>query len=129
FVGGVDVAQSMEEANAETLIIAQIESAPGVEQVEEIAAVAGIDVLWIGHLDLTVSLGIPGRYRHPDFTGAVARVLAAAQAAGKAAAVKVGTVDEGRQRLGEGFRCICYGDDVRLVRESLRVAVDALRSV
>lgn len=127
FAGGADVAAGMQSANAETLLIAQIESAAGVERVEQIAAVPGVDVLWIGHLDLTVSLGIPGRYDHPDFTAAVARVLAAAHAAGKAAAVKVGSVDEGRRRMADGFRCICYGDDVRLLRDGLGSAVAALR--
>lgn len=126
FVAGGDVTAAMAQANAETLLVAQIESGAGVEHVEQIAAVPGIDVLWIGHLDLSVSLGIPGRYDHPDFAAAVARVLAAARAAGKAAAVKVGTVEEARQRRREGFSCICYADDVRLVRDGLRAAVEAL---
>lgn len=122
-----DLPGALQSANEETLLIAQIESGPGVEHVEEIAAVDGIDVLWLGHLDLTVSLGIPGDYAHPRFTEAVQRIAAAAAAHGKAAASKVGTLEEGRHRLEQGFRCLSYGDDVRLVREGLRAGVTALR--
>jgi 2-keto-3-deoxy-L-rhamnonate aldolase RhmA len=128
YAGGEDIPSALRSANEETLLIAQIESGAGVERVEEIAAVDGIDVLWLGHLDLTVSLGVPGQFDHPDFTGAVERILAAARASGKAAAAKVGSVTEARQRLEQGFRCISYGDDVRLFREGLRAGVDAVRT-
>ena len=50
------------EANREIVLIAQIETVAGVEHVEEIAAVDGIDMLWIGHFDLTTSLGMPGQF-------------------------------------------------------------------
>jgi 2-keto-3-deoxy-L-rhamnonate aldolase RhmA len=61
----------------ETIVLVQIETAAGVEAVEEIAAVDGIDLLWIGHFDLTTSLGIPGEFTSPVFEAAVERVLAA----------------------------------------------------
>src|SRR4051812_18245891 len=54
-----DVAAKMASANAEGFLIAQIETAKGVENAAAIAAVDGIDCLWIGHFDLTQSLGIP----------------------------------------------------------------------
>lgn len=127
YVPEQDIPAALRSANEETLLIAQIESGPGVEQVEAIAAVDGIDVLWLGHLDLTVSRGIPGEYDNPLFVESVQRIVAAAEAAGKAAATKVGSVDEARRRVDEGFRCIGFGDDVRLFREGLRAGVDAVR--
>ena len=60
YVGG-DLAEKVRVANRELLLIAQVETAAGVENAEEIGAVDGIDVLWIGHYDLTASLGIPGQ--------------------------------------------------------------------
>ena len=60
---GEDVASAMRQANAETLLIAQIETAQGVECGREIAAVEGIDVLWMGQMDLSTSLGVAGQYR------------------------------------------------------------------
>ena len=59
----------MRTANAEGLLIAQIETVAGLEHVERIAAVDGIDVLWIGHFDLTNSLGIPAEFDTPDVPG------------------------------------------------------------
>lgn len=123
-----DIRETLRSANEETMVLAQIESAAGVEHVEEIAAVDGIDVLWLGHLDLTVSMGIPGEYDHPSFTEAVERIISAAKANGKAAATKVGTVEQGRRSLDQGFRCIAFGDDVRLFRDGLRAGVEGLRA-
>lgn len=127
YIGGEDITTALRSANEETLLIAQIESGAGVQSVEDIAAVDGIDVLWLGHLDLTVSLGVPGQFDSPMFTGAVERILAAARANGKTAAAKVGSVAEARARLAQGFRCISYGDDVRLFREGLRAGVESVR--
>jgi 2-keto-3-deoxy-L-rhamnonate aldolase RhmA len=67
------------------MIIAQIETARGLENVEAIAAVDGIDALWIGQFDLTTSLGIPGQFDHPDFHRGTDRVVEACRRQGKAA--------------------------------------------
>src|SRR5262249_35894204 len=75
-----DVATTMVAANRDNLIITQIETAQGVEHVDEIAAVPGIDVLWIGHFDLSLSLGVPGQFDHPRFVEAIDTVVAAASA-------------------------------------------------
>ena len=50
-----------------TLVIAQIETDEGLRNVEAIAAVPGIDALWIGQFDLTNFMGIPGQFQHPRF--------------------------------------------------------------
>ena len=57
----------MRRANEEVMLIAQIENADGVEHADRIAAVDGIDALWIGQFDLSTSLGIPGRFDHRFF--------------------------------------------------------------
>ncbi|MGE3821196.1 MAG: HpcH/HpaI aldolase/citrate lyase family protein, partial [Isosphaeraceae bacterium] len=62
-----DVVEKIETANKDTLLIAQIETADGVREAQAIAAVDGIDVLWIGHFDLSISLGIPCQFEHPRF--------------------------------------------------------------
>src|SRR5207247_9842695 len=95
YAGG-DVAAKMASANAEGMLIAQIETAKGVENADAIAAVEGIDCLWIGHFDLTQSLGIPAQFDHPRFHEAVDAVAAAANAHGKTAGILPGSVDVGR---------------------------------
>ena len=68
---------TLAKANREVVLMPQIETVAGVEHVEEIAAVDGVDVLWIGHYDLTTSLGTPGAFWNEAHTAAVERVFAA----------------------------------------------------
>lgn len=64
YLGG-DVGEKVRQANERTMVIAQIETERGLERVEEIAAVEGVDVLWVGQFDLSNFLGIPGRFDDP----------------------------------------------------------------
>jgi 2-dehydro-3-deoxyglucarate aldolase/4-hydroxy-2-oxoheptanedioate aldolase len=127
YTGG-DVAEKIRSANAEGLLIAQIETADGVEQVEQIAAVEGIDVLWIGHFDLTNSLGIPAQFDHPRYQTAVARVLAACERHGKAAGFMVASVDEAADKLKRGFRCIAYWGDIWIYQQALTQSITRIRA-
>ena len=75
----------MRRANEEIMLIAQIENTDGVEHASRIAAVDGIDALWIGQYDLSTSLGIPGRFDHRFFQEATQKVVEACRKHGKAA--------------------------------------------
>ena len=59
------VMDKLAAANRKTSLVALIETAEGVENADAIAAIDGVDCLWIGHFDLTCSLGIPGQFDHP----------------------------------------------------------------
>lgn len=120
-------AEKMVRANEEGLIIAQIETAAGIENVERIAAVEGIDVLWIGHNDLTNSMGIPGQFDHPDYHAAVKRVLAACRANGKAAGMMPTTPELARDLLAQGFRILAYSGDIWIYQQALREGLAAIR--
>jgi 2-dehydro-3-deoxyglucarate aldolase/4-hydroxy-2-oxoheptanedioate aldolase len=123
-----DIIQKMRSADEEILLIAQIETAQGVENVEEIAALDGIDVLWIGHFDLTNSLGIPGQFTHPDYRRSVDRVLAACRRHGKAPGFMVASAEQGKEALAQGFRCLSYWADLLLYRQALGDGIRALRA-
>ncbi|HMN30119.1 MAG TPA: aldolase/citrate lyase family protein, partial [Caldilineaceae bacterium] len=71
----VNAAEQMAYANRNTTIICQIESVEGLENIEAIATTPGVDVLWVGHFDLTNSQGIPGQFHHPQFLDAVKLVI------------------------------------------------------
>jgi len=126
YAGG-DIVAKMRAANDEVLLIAQIETVAGVENVDAIAAVEGIDVLWIGHFDLTNDMGIPGQFTHPDYLAAVDRVLAACRAHGKAAGILTDAVAPGRALLEQGFRILAYGGDLWLYQQALREGIAGLR--
>ena len=123
------VAATMEAANRENLIIAQIETAQGLEHVTEIAAVPGIDVLWIGHFDLSLSLGIPGQFDHPRFVEAVDAVVAAATAYKRPLGVLVSDPEAGRFWIERGFRVICYSGDIWLLQRALTEGVAWVRAL
>jgi 2-dehydro-3-deoxyglucarate aldolase/4-hydroxy-2-oxoheptanedioate aldolase len=128
YTGG-DILEKMRTANAEVLLIAQIETARGLEHAEEIAAVEGIDVLWIGHFDLTNFLGIPGQFSHPKFNEAIDRVSAACRKHEKAGGFMVTSPDEARLRLEQGFRCLAYGGDLWMYQQTLSSGLQAVQKI
>lgn len=125
YTGG-DIVKKIATANEETQLIAQIETAAGVENVDAIAAVDGIDVLWIGHTDLSNSLGIPGQLDHSRFRDAVDTVLAACKRHGKTPGFLATSIDDGRKLLDQGFRMLAYGGDLWLYQNAVREGVDTL---
>ena len=122
-----DVLQKIVQANEQTLIIAQIESVSGVENVEAIVGVEGVDVGWIGHFDLTQSMGIPGQFEHPDYLAAVEKVVAACQRQGKAGGFMGATPDAVIELVRKGFRCIAYGSDIGIYRAALTEGLQEIR--
>jgi 2-keto-3-deoxy-L-rhamnonate aldolase RhmA len=126
YTGG-DIIAKMASANEEIFLIAQIETAQGIENVDAIAAVEGIDCLWIGHFDLTNFLGIPGQFTHPTYLDAVQRVLDACARHGKAPGIMCGDVATGQGQLAQGFRALAYSGDLWIYQNALRDGIAALR--
>lgn len=119
---------TMAKANDETLLLAQIETAAGLDVVDEIAAVEGLDVLWIGQFDLTTSLGIPGDFSSPLYVDAVGRIVEAARAHGKHVGMVCATVEECRAMLGKGLSMLGFSFDTWLFEAALRNGLAALRA-
>jgi 2-keto-3-deoxy-L-rhamnonate aldolase RhmA len=126
--GGGDVVQKLREANERTLVIALIETAPGIANAEAIMAVEGLDIGWLGHFDLTNSMGIPGQFDHPDFLAAVDRLVAACRVHGKPAGILAGSVEIAEAWRARGFRIFAYGTDISLLQQSLRDGLARLRA-
>jgi 2-dehydro-3-deoxyglucarate aldolase/4-hydroxy-2-oxoheptanedioate aldolase len=127
YAGG-PVVEKMGMIHARTLVIAMIETAKGLENVEAIAAVPGVDVLWLGHFDLTNFLGIPGEFSHPRYRDAVGRIVRAAEKNQKAAGYMAADEALGREYLGHGFRMIATGTDQGLLQEAIGRNLEAWRS-
>ncbi|HEY7943053.1 MAG TPA: aldolase/citrate lyase family protein [Casimicrobiaceae bacterium] len=124
---GGDVALKMAALHQRTMMIAQIETDQGLDNVEAIAAVPGVDALWIGQFDLTNFLGIPAQFNHPQYLAGVDRVLAACAAHGKAAAMLATDDAWARDYVAKGFRLMAYGIDQLLLQEALRRGLEVLR--
>jgi 4-hydroxy-2-oxoheptanedioate aldolase len=116
----------MRHAAGRTLGIAQIESPAAVEAVEGIAAVDGIDVVFVGPSDLSHSMGIYRQFDDPRFRAAIERVVAAAQAAGKTAGIFLASVDDAERAVDDGFRMIGVGSDGGYMMQAARATVARL---
>jgi 2-dehydro-3-deoxyglucarate aldolase/4-hydroxy-2-oxoheptanedioate aldolase len=89
--------------------------------------VPGVDVLWLGHFDLSNFLGIPGQFASPVFQDAIRRIVAAAKKHGKAAGYMAADANLGREYLAHGFRMIATGTDQGMLQEAIRGTLDGMR--
>jgi 2-keto-3-deoxy-L-rhamnonate aldolase RhmA len=124
---GGDVTAKISVANQRTLVIALIESDKGISNADAIMAVPGIDVGWLGHYDLTDSMGFAADFARPEFATSVARLVTACNKNGKAAGFLAGDIATALDWRAKGFRCLCYGTDVGLFRDGLEHGLTALR--
>ena len=115
-------------AEARTLVITMIETPEGVANADAIAAVPGVDVLWLGHFDLTNFMGIPVQFDHPDFVAAVKSVAAAAEHHGKVAAFMASDDDWARRFRGYGYGMFAYSMDILLYQRALASGIQTLRA-
>ncbi|MBV9053957.1 MAG: hpch/hpai aldolase [Hyphomicrobiales bacterium] len=122
------VTDKFKAANQRSTFFCQIETAEGVQNAEKIAALPGVDCLWVGHFDLSVSLGVPGDFGSKTFTDAITRVVAAARKHGKSLGRLVPTVEQGIELNRQGFDFICYSGDVWVLHDALADAINRLRA-
>ena len=108
----------MQAANEAILTIALIESARGVENAEAILSTPGLDLGWLGHYDLSDSLGCAEVFDDPRYRAAEDRLLAAAATANKPLGWLVPSGDDAQKALGRGFRCLCIGHEVAILRNA-----------
>ena len=126
YTGG-DPRDKVRDANSNVLTIAQIETVEGVDAADEIAAVDGVDVVFIGQFDLSASLGAPGRFTDEAFTRAVDRIVAAATAADKPLGALALSPEEARGWIDRGVRMIAFGGDLWIYQTALREGLAAIR--
>ncbi len=122
-------AEYLREANANTSVICQIESTRGLQNLEAIAALSGVDVLWVGHFDLTQSLGIVAQFQNPRFLEAITRVAETARRHGKGAGMQPGTREQAAEWTKLGYNIISFGSDIAVYRNALASAVAAVREL
>jgi len=114
-------------ANAAACTIVQIESAAAVAASDGIAAVEGVDALFVGPADLAASLGHLGDSRHAEVQQAIDRVLAAAKRQGKAAGIFAGSAAEAREYATRGFTLVSLAADVVWLLAAAREALATAR--
>jgi 2-keto-3-deoxy-L-rhamnonate aldolase RhmA len=120
------VVEAMAEMDAARLVVIQIETVPALEQCDAIAALPGVDVLFVGPNDLSIALGVPGELGHDLVVSAIERVAAACRSAGKWSAVQMNTV-ESAERWAPHVDMLSHSAEVGLLQAAGRAAVSAIR--
>jgi 2-keto-3-deoxy-L-rhamnonate aldolase RhmA len=110
-------------ANQNTAVICQIESVEGLDNLEAIASTPGIDILWVGHSDLTQSMGIPGQLDHPQMLDALKLIVATAHKLGLAAGAQPGSLSLAREWIALGFNVISYSTDLAVYSQALQQGI------
>ncbi len=117
---GMNFEEYFSWANKELLSIIQIERKEALDSIDEIAAVDGVDVLFIGPLDLSISLGIPMQFDHPLFLEAKRKVVKAALQAGKAPGITIPNTDQLQEVIDTGFTFLAVGSDTSLIANGMK---------
>ena len=111
-----------EVSNRESMLIPQCETPGCLEHIEEIAALEGIDAIFVGPFDLSTAMGIPGRFELPEFQEALRRVLAACRTAGKPAILYAATREAARAGFAMGYDSITFGMDACVLVDAYKAA-------
>ena len=106
-------------------LVVQIESAAAVEAAAQIAAVDGVDGVFVGPSDLAASMGLIGRQGHPDVVAAVKDVIAAVRRTGKFVGVNAFVPDQAQDYLDAGADFVNVGADVALLARGTEALADA----
>ena len=123
-----DAKTAVDEANAETMVVLQIETLLGVENLDGIASVPGVDVVCLGPLDLSIALGVPGQFAHPTFVDTVRQIIGVADKHG----IACGHVEKEAAALepwhAMGMRFLVCNSDGNMIIQGATRDMAALRA-
>ena len=124
-----DPAAWIEAQNRELLVAVKVESAQGIENIEAIAAVPGLDAILIGPGDLSASMGIPGQMEHPRLEQAIERMLATCRHNGIAGGPHVDSAEAARTWTDRGATFMSYSFDGAMLLAASQQAVAGVRDL
>lgn len=124
---GQNFDEYFKQANENLLTAVQIETMESVAHAEEIAAVKGVDVLFIGPLDLSVNMNRVSQFEHPEFLEAMDKVAAACKRNGKAAGILVPKLDYLESWIAKGFTFFVVGSDGGCVAGGLKTIFETCK--
>lgn len=108
------------QANEETCVILLLETVKAFENLEAIISVPGVDIAWVGHYDLTVSMGIPAQFDHPRFLAAMDELATVCRRHGVAPGFLPSTPELAVHWISKGFRALSLGSDIGVFLDGVR---------
>jgi 4-hydroxy-2-oxoheptanedioate aldolase len=124
-----DAKEYFERANDEVFLALQVEDRECVECVEEVAAVPGVDLLFVGPGDLSISYGVPFEFDHPLVQSAIDRVAEAARKAGIWWGIPTGSPEQAQKYIDRGARLVTAGNDHALLLRGFQNAFSGFKDL
>ena len=118
----------MDFCNENTILMPQCETKECLDIIEEVTATEGIDAIFIGPMDLTVSLGIPGQYDNPIFIDARKRILAACKKNNVMCIIFATSIQQARDYIEEGYDGIAYNVVLMMIQSAFKEVVDGIKA-
>lgn len=119
----------LENRNRNNVCIIGIESVPAIENLESILEVEGIDAIFVGPNDLSITLGVPDQYDHPDYEAALREIIEKCRAADTPVLIHHQTVELTQKWLREGARFVLYSSDARTMHNGYRDEFGRIKEV
>ena len=119
----------LENRNRNNVCIIGIESVPGIEALDSMLQVNEIDAVFVGPNDLSISLGLPDQYDHPEYEAALRRILSICKARNTPTLIHHQTVELTQKWLREGARFVLYSSDVSTMHNGFRQEFGAIKRV
>jgi len=119
----------LENRNRNNVCIIGIESVPAIENLESILEVDGIDAIFVGPNDLSITLGVPDQYDHPDYEAALREIIKKCRAADTPVLIHHQTVELTQKWLREGARFVLYSSDARTMHNGYRDEFGRIKEV
>ncbi len=124
----VTIAEALAHLNENTLVVVQIETITGLERIDDVLAVPGIDAVLIGPADLSVAVGVPGQFEHPAFVAAVEKIVDSCRRHRVAPGMHFRTLALAKEWRHRGVLFLSCGSDVQFLLEKATEIASALKA-
>lgn len=112
----------------ETVFIPMIESVRGVENLDRICSIPGVHGVFVGPNDLTVNMGIPAKYDHPDLIAMLQRIIDTSNMHHVAAGCWFGEIDQALRTKKQGARLVVFSNDSLMLKKAMEASFEELRN-
>jgi len=124
----VNASEYLQQTNENTFIAVQAETTTSIENIDEIVSVEGVDCVFIGPFDLSVSLGIPGQINHPDEVQSIEKVIDACKQYNKVAGTLMFDKELLKKWIEKGIRFALYSSDMSMLSNAASAAVKEVKN-
>ena len=124
---GQPIDVGMKHENGETLLILQCETVGCLENIETIVSMDGVDGIFIGPFDLSISMGIPGQFDNPEFLKAIDKILSTCKKYNKISSIFTGRFDDIDKYYKQGFDIVTYSLDANILVDGFKNLVSTVK--